>query len=200
MTAVNNKQVYDFMKKSIQALSDIPEELIECLFSICKPVQYKKGQFFLMAGDVPENVGFNLNGIFRLYYDDENGNDLTKGFSTAGKFVISYSALAQRRPSFFHIEALVDTDVLQFNFSQWMQMVEEDIRWYPFLFKLLETVYIMKELREKSFLLDSAAERYMAFQRDYPNLENEIKLYHIASFIGVTPEALSRIRSKQKLT
>ncbi|MBK9207275.1 MAG: hypothetical protein IPL71_02765 [Anaerolineales bacterium] len=79
-------------------------------------------------------------------------------------------------------------------------MVEEDIRWYPFLFKLLETVYIMKELREKSFLLDSAAERYLAFQRDYPNLENEIKLYHIASFIGVTPEALSRIRSKQKLT
>jgi len=200
MKAINNQQAYDLLKKSILAQSNIPEELIERLFSICKPVQYKKGQFFLMAGDIPEYVGFNLNGIFRLYYDDENGNDLTKGFSTTGKFVISYSALAQRRPSFFYIEALVDTDILQFNFNQWIQMVEEDIRWYPFLFKLLETVYIMKELREKSFLLDSATERYLAFQRDYLNLENEIKLYHIASFIGVTPEALSRIRSKQKLT
>jgi CRP-like cAMP-binding protein len=152
-----------------------------------------------MAGDVPECVGFNLNGVFRLFYVDEDGNDLTKGFCTSGKFVISYSALVQQRPSFFHIEALVDTDILQFSYSQWMQMVAEDIRWYPFLFKLLETVYIMKEMREKSFLLDSATDRYLAFQRDYPNLENEIKLHHVASFIGITPEALSRIRKKVDL-
>jgi CRP-like cAMP-binding protein len=195
----NNQQAYHFFKKSILALSNTPEELIHRLFSICKPVRYKKGDFFLMAGDVPEYVGFNLNGIFRLYYLGEDGNDLTKGFSTAGKFVISYSALVQKRPSFFNIEALVDTDVLQFNYHQWVHMMDEDIRWYPFVFKLLESVYIMKEMREKSFLLNSATDRYLEFQREYPNLENDVKLYHIASFIGVTPEALSRIRKKQKL-
>jgi hypothetical protein len=77
-------------------------------------------------------------------------------------------------------------------------MIDADIRWYPFVFKLLETVYIMKEMREKSFLLDSAADRYLQFLREYPNLEEHVKLYHIASFIGITPEALSRIRKKMK--
>jgi CRP-like cAMP-binding protein len=148
----------------------------------------------LMAGEVPSDVGFNLNGVFRLYYIDQNGNDLTKGFSTAGKFVISYSALVQHRPSFFSIEALVDTDIVRCNYDQWMQLAAEDIRWYPFLYKLVETVYVMKEMRERSFLLNSATERYLAFQHEYPDLEDRIRLYHIASFIGITPEALSRIR------
>ena len=103
--------------------------------------------------------------VYSLYYIDDDGNDLTKGFSTAEKFVISYSALVQQRPSYFYIEALVDTDILQFNYNQWMELVAEDDRWYPFLFKLVESVYIMKEMREKSFLLDSATSRYLAFKQ-----------------------------------
>jgi hypothetical protein len=132
-------------------------------------------------------------------YIDHDGNDLTKGFSTAGKFVVSYSALAEQRPSYFSIEAMVDSDIIQFKYSQWIQMAEEDNRWYPFLFKLVESVYIMKEMREKSFLLDDATSRYLAFRAEYPDLENKIKLYHVASFISITPEALSRIRKNLKL-
>jgi CRP-like cAMP-binding protein len=197
---MNNEQAHALLRKSIKALANIPDELVDNLLSICRPVHFEKGQLFLMAGDVPEYVEFNLNGIFRLYYIDDDGNDLTKGFSTAGKFVISYSALVQQRSSYFFIEAIVDTDILQFKYHQWMQMVEEDIRWYPFVFKLLESVYIMKEMREKSFLLDDATSRYLGFRRDYPDLESKVKLYHVASFIGITPEALSRIRKKLKLT
>ncbi len=200
MMGIKKQHAYEFFRESILALASIPDELIERLFLICRPMQYRAGEPFLLAGDTPKTVGFNLDGIFRLYYVDEDGNDMTKGFSTAGEFVISYSALAQQRPSFFSIEALVDTHILQFSYSQWMQMVEADIRWYPLLFKLLERVYIMKEMRERSFLVDSATDRYLAFQREYPHLQGKIKLYHIASFIGITPEALSRIRSKQKLT
>jgi CRP-like cAMP-binding protein len=196
---MNNIQAHDLLAKSMRALLDIPDELVDSLYGICKMMHIKKGQLFLRAGDVSEYVGFNLNGIFRLYYVDDDGNDLTKGFSTVGKFVISYSALVQHRPSYFSIEAVVDTDILRFKYSHWMQLIEQDIKWYPFLFKLLETVYIMKELREKSFLLDDATTRYLSFQRDYPGLEDKVKLYHVASFIGITPEALSRIRKKLKL-
>jgi CRP-like cAMP-binding protein len=196
---MNSIQAHDLLRKSIKALSNIPDELVDRLFSICRIVHVKKGQQFLRAGDIPEYMGFNLNGIFRLYYIDDDGNDLTKGFSTVGKFVVSYSALVQQRPSYFSIEAMVDTDILHFKYSQWMQMAEDDIRWYPFFFKLVESVYIMKEMREKSFLLDDATSRYLSFREDYPGLEDKIKLYHVASFIGITPEALSRIRKTLKL-
>jgi CRP-like cAMP-binding protein len=63
----------------------------------------------------------------------------------------------------------------------------------------LESVYLMKERREKSFLLFNATERYQAFRQEYAAIEKRLKLYHIASFLGITPEALSRIRKKLAL-
>lgn len=190
---------YQFLKKSINYLSNTPDQLIDNLFNICSLKRIIKGQHFIYAGDIPEYMGFNLNGIFRLYYIDNEGNELTKGFSTSGKFVVSYSALVQKRPSYFYIEAVVDTDILKFKYSEWQKLINADIRWYPFLYKLVESVYIMKELREKAFLLDDATTRYLNFRKEYPDLEKKIKLYQIASFIGITPETLSRIRKKLKI-
>ncbi len=179
---------------AIKEFANIPDELIEKLYAICDEQVIKKGELFLRAGDVPKHMGFNLEGLFRLYYVDEDGNDFTKAFSETGRFLISYSAIVQKRPSYFNIEALQDSRILKFDFWTFDQMIQSDIRWYPFTFKLLESVYIMKELREKSFLLDDAAKRYQEFKERYADVEDQIKLYHVASFLGITPEALSRIR------
>jgi CRP-like cAMP-binding protein len=182
------------LQKAIKELAHIPYELIEKLYAICDEQIIKKGEHFLCAGDETKHMGFILEGLFRLYYIDEDGNDFTKAFSETGRFLISYSAIVQKRPSYFNIEALQDSTILKFDYWIFDQMIQSDLRWYPFAFKLLESVYIMKELREKSFLLDDAAKRYLAFKERYADVENQIKLYHVASFLGITPEALSRIR------
>jgi CRP-like cAMP-binding protein len=196
MTQSEHPQAYELFREAISTLAETPEEMIRDLYSICTPSHYDKGQYFIMAGETPEDIGVNLNGVFRLYYFDEDGNDYTKGFSTPGKFVVSYSALTQNRPSFFSIEALVDSDILRFRFQRWLVLASRDIRWYKLMFKLIESVYLMKEMREKSFLLDSATDRYLAFRKEYPALESVVKLNHIASFIGIRPESLSRIRRR----
>jgi CRP-like cAMP-binding protein len=193
-------QNYHFLKNAMKSLSDIPEELCQQLYSITHPTQFSRGEEFPVTDAIPDKIGFNLNGIFRLYYITNDGDEFTKGFSIPGRFVISYSALVQKRPSCFFIEALTDSEVLLFSYSEWMIMIDSDIRWYPFLYKLLETVYIMKEMREKSFLLDDAKSRYLKFREEYPGLEDKIKQYHIASFLGIKPETLSRLRSDLKLT
>lgn len=198
---MNKEQAYPILKKSIQTLDNVPEELINNLFNICRFNKIEKKRHFVRAGDFPEYIGFNLNGIFRLYYIDHDGNEWTKGFSNQGKFVISYSAMVQRRASFFNIEATVDTDILQFKYTEWMKMIESDYRWYPFVIKLLQNIYIIKEMREKSFLLDDATRRYIDFRNEYPDVDKSAKIYEIASFIGIKPESLSRIRKKiNKLT
>lgn len=179
---------------AIKEFANIPDELIEKLYAICDEQVIKKGELFIRAGVVPKHMGFNLEGLFRLYYVDEDGNDFTKAFSETGRFLISYSAIVQKRPSYFYIEALQNSRILKFDYWTFDQMIQSDIRWYPFAFKLLESVYIMKELREKSFLLDDAAKRYQEFKERYADVEDQIKLYHVASFLGITPEALSRIR------
>lgn len=188
------------LSASMHALCEVPRELPMDLLGICELSKLEKGSQFIRAGDRSRTVGFNLNGIFRYYYLAEDGTDFTKAFSTPGKFLISYSAIAQGRESYFSIEALSDADILRFDYDDWMGLASRDPRWYRFFFKLTETVYVMKELRERSFLLDDAATRYEAFRRDYPGLEGEVKQYHVASFLGITPEALSRIRKEHKLT
>lgn len=183
------------LQNAIKDIANTPDELIEKLFAICDEQIIKKGESFIHAGDVPMHMGFNLEGLFRLNYVDEEGNDFTKAFSETGRFLISYSAIVQKRPSYFNIEALQDSRILKFDYWAFDKMIQADMRWYPFVFKLLESVYIMKELREKSFLLDDAAKRYQEFKERYSEVENQIKLYHVASFLGITPEALSRIRN-----
>jgi CRP-like cAMP-binding protein len=196
---MNDEEALSLLERSMSVLADTPPELTAALFRICTPMRLEKGRHFIRAGERPEYVGFNLNGIFRYYYLDAEGEDSTKGFSTLGKFVISYSALARGRPSYFSIEALTDADILRFRYDEWMRLAEKDPRWYRFFFKLVESVYIMKEMREKSFLHDDAATRYQEFREEYPGLEGKIRLYHVASFLGITPEALSRVRKDLKL-
>jgi CRP-like cAMP-binding protein len=176
--------------------SQIPDSLIAQLYEICLEKTINKGEFFIMAGEISEYMGLNVSGLFRYFYVDRNGRDLTKGFSNPGKFLVSYSAIVQRRPSAFSIEALRDGKILQFPFRRFSQMMDQDIRWYPFAFRLLESVYIMKELREKAFLLDDASTRYMEFKKHFAGVEDQIKLYHVASYLGITPETLSRIRNR----
>lgn len=143
-------------------------------------------------------MGFNLNGLFRYYYIDNEGNDYTKGFSRPAQFISSYSSMVENRESYFNIEALEDCYILEFSYIKWKKMIESDLRWYPAVNRLIEVIYIMKEKREKAFLLDDATTRYLEFKKNYSDIEDKIKLYHTASFLGITPEALSRIRKKLK--
>lgn len=195
---IDQETSYNLLKNAVFSLADVPEELPRNLFSICRNKKFKKGELFVSAGELPEKMGFNLDGVFRLYYIDRDGNDWTKGFSTPGKFITSYSAMVQKRPSFFFIEAVKESEALVFIYSEWMKMIESDHRWYPVIFNLLQQVYIMKEMREKSFLLEDADERYCNFCKQFPYLEKTVKQYHIASFLGITPESLSRLKKSKK--
>lgn len=94
---------YIKLQKAIKELWDIDDELIWKLYSICIEQVIKKGEFFIRAGDVPKHMGFILDGLFRLYYVDEEGNDFIKAFSETGRFLLSYSAILQKRPSFFKL-------------------------------------------------------------------------------------------------
>ena len=113
--------------------------------------------------------------------------------------MVSYSAIAHNRESSLSIEALTPCTILQFDYDRWQELIENDNLWYPYTFKLVESLYLMKKSRERSFLMDDATKRYLDFRRDYPTVDEKVKLHHVASSIGVTPEALSRLRRRLSL-
>jgi CRP-like cAMP-binding protein len=103
--------------------------------------------------------------------------------------------MIKNRPSYYTIEALEDSHILTFNYGQWKSLYDHHSCWSKVLLAILEKGYIKKEAREREFLLFSAEERYRSFLDEYPHLENRIKQHQIASYLGITPVALSRIRS-----
>jgi len=182
--------------KSVTALSGCLPEQIEEVLSIVKQVEIGNGQSYIRAGEIPRSFAFVVKGLFRYYYADNKGNEFTKGFFPENSYITAYSALLENRESYFTIEALEDSTIFIIDFYKWNQIARNDICWLKFLVSLLEKGYCVKEYREREFLVFSAEERYESFLRRFPGLEKRIKQHYIASYLGITPESLSRIRKK----
>jgi len=182
--------------KSVTALSGCSPEQIEEVLSIVKQVEIGNGQSYIRAGEIPRSFAFVVKGLFRYYYADNKGNEFTKGFFPENSYITAYSALLENRESYFTIEALEDSTIFIIDFYKWNQIARNDICWLKFLVSLLEKGYCVKEYREREFLVFSAEERYESFLRRFPGLEKRIKQHYIASYLGITPKSLSRIRKK----
>lgn len=149
MTGINNQQAHDFLKKSILALSNIPEELIERLFSICRSIPYyKKGQFFSNGRGYSRilQVKFKWNISAVLCWWKWKWPD--QGLFHCREIRHLVQRFGTTAPVFFLHRSVGWHRCFAIQLQPMDQMVEEDIRWYPFLFKLLETVYIMKNTRK----------------------------------------------------
>lgn len=157
-----------------------------------------RGEFFVREGDVPQTIGFVISGILRLYYIDPDGNEFTKSFCAENSFVAAYSALLMRQPSRLFIQALEDAKILIADYSTYRSLLESQAGLQQLNCKIAEFLFIKKERRESALLLDDAKTRYLSFLEEYPGLEARLKQHHIASYLGVTPVTLSRIRAQLK--
>ena len=148
------------------------------------------------AGQIPAEFGFIIRGLFRYVYLSEEGTEYTKVFMPEGSFVSSYSAMVSSSPSHFSVEALEPSTVMVIPYERWQVLRKQNPEWNLLLLNLLEKGYAAKERREREFLLYDAERRYRSFLEKYPTLEQRVKQRMIASYLGITPVALSRIRKK----
>lgn len=188
--------IIEEFKGALKAISNCSDSDFEDIIKISKIRKFAKDECYIREGEYPRSFGFVFSGLFRYYYTDAKGNDLTKGFFAEKSFITSYSALIEKRESYFTIEALEDSVILDIDYSGWKNLFKDNIVWHTFLLALVEKGYCIKEKREREFLLFDAESRYKSFLNSYPGLEKRIKQHLIASYIGITPEALSRLRKK----
>jgi len=174
----------------------LPQERVEELFSIGIKKSIKAQDFFIRAGEKPRKIGFIFSGLFRYVYTNEKGDEFTKAIMAENNFISSYSAMAQDRQSYFAIEALEDSQILEINWNKFMSLVNNNVFWLKFLMGFVEKGYIIKEKRERDLLLLDAKTRYKNFLYEFPNIDQRVKQGIIASYLGIKPETLSRIRKK----
>ena len=191
-----NKKHLPFIQ-FLQNLADIPTAEIKKATGLFQPTQIKKNTFFIRGGETPKNIAFLISGLMRLYYIDPNGTEFTKSFCVENDVVAAYSALLLNEPSRLFIQALEDSVLLVAPYSAYKRLINSHICWQQINHKLTETLFIKKEKRESQLLLDDAQTRYMTFLAEYPSLDKRLKQHHIASYLGIKPQSLSRIRKKK---
>jgi CRP-like cAMP-binding protein len=185
---------YSQLARVLQLLTAIPEQQIERLPNLFHPSSLSAGGFFIQAGEIPTKIGFVVAGMLRIYYVNSAGIEYTKAFCPENHFIAAYSALLLNQPAQFFIEALEDTSLLLADYEEYTRFCAGHACWQTANHRLVEWLFIKKEQREAELLLADATTRYQKFLAEYPNLETRLKQYHIASYLGISPVSLSRIR------
>ncbi|PSL46291.1 CRP-like cAMP-binding protein [Chitinophaga niastensis] len=180
----------------IAEYGQLSEESKLALAKIIKKKSYDRNDFFLTEGQIPQTVGFVSEGLLSQYYTAENGDIIIKKFFPENHFVASTAALLKKSPSEFSIKVLEPATILEYNFHEFKQLTEKYLDIAAFYIRYMEIHWIIeKEPLEISFRHDTAKKRYTDFLAQFPTLESRLKQHEIASYLGITPTQLSRIRA-----
>lgn len=156
-----------------------------------------QGSLIASIGDGTGYSGLMLNGTARSYYIDSEGNDITRGFAVEGSLFMD-EGLYGYDERICMWEALEDSTVMLCETSRVKDLISSNAAFKDLWICLLEMSVRYKLYRENGFLVESAAERYMHFKKLYPEVCRRVPQKHIATYLGITPESLSRIRSAMK--
>ena len=161
-------------------------------------LELKKGEFLIRPGREVKDLFYIHSGCLRTYFTDVSGKEHTLQFAVKGWWISDYIALFSRekKPSVSHIECIKAAKLYKISKQDFDQLCDEIPALGRFHIKNLEAAFAAFQNRILANLTLSAKERYLAFIKTYPNIEQNVKNYHIASFLGITTESLSRIRKE----
>lgn len=186
------------LRQELLGYGAIPDKEWNKLMKIVRLVRLRKYQHFIRIGDVPDKLGFISSGIFRIFFITEQGDEKILAFRHENQLLSAFSQFLQGKPSWCGIQALTESLLLCINLKEYNQLLSDHSCWNILGRKYLENLFIEKEKREREFLSEDATARYLSFKQNNPGLEEKISQYHIASYLGITPVALSRIRKNLK--
>jgi len=179
----------------IRTYTDLSAQAEQAWSSLLRPRQYAKDEAFIRAGDVPTACAFVVEGLLCQHYVGHEGDLIIKYFFPENRIAASVSATLLGEPSLFTISAIENSKVLEYDFAAFKAIVGEFPDIAAFYIRYMERHWIIeKEPGEIAFRHDDAMQRYVDFIRDEPELHRRLKQHHIAAWLGITPESLSRLR------
>ncbi len=157
--------------------------------------EFPKKALLLEKGQIENHLSFIKKGIVRFYIPEEE-QDLTFGFAFEGEFFSAYDSFLTRMPSTYNVQTLSETHLWQLSYEDLQEVYQKTGTGNLLGRKASEGLFLKKQKRELALLQLSAEERYVNLFRERPEVIRQIPLKYIASYIGITPQALSRIRKR----
>ncbi len=159
--------------------------------------KFRKKQYVLQAGDVCRYENFVVSGCLRAYTVDAKGQEHIAMFGMEGWWISDLYSFLTGTPATQHIDALEDSEILSIERADLERLYAEVPKFNKMFRVLLQNAFIAQQQRILGSISQSAEERYADFVKRYPSLEQRIPQHQVASFLGMTPETISRIRKQQ---
>jgi CRP-like cAMP-binding protein len=170
------------------------EEFI--LFSRVSYRKYLKGQYVVQQGDVCKYSGFVISGCSRTFYIDDEGQEHIVMFSAENWWASEIGSFVTQTPSDYNVQCVEDTELIQLSYNDQEELFKDIPKLERFFRLILENAFVASQKRiVRNFSL-TAKEQYLQFKVDYPELEQRIPQYMVASYLGITKEFLSKIKSQ----
>ena len=185
-----------YIKSYLEQFPDLSSEELTFISSYLIIEKYGKKEFLFKSGEVQKEVGFVCKGLLRRYYVNEKGNKITTGFINENNYATDYPAFIRQKPSKYFIECLEPSVIIKLPYDK----IQEGYRKFKTSERygrlIAEYVLTVQTDRVESLLFETAEERYLNFIDRNPDLVNRISLTHLATYLGIERQSLSRIRSK----
>lgn len=185
------------IKEYLDQIAIISDDDWEFFISKLKRRVIKKKTVFLKLNDIEHHISFIESGVVRLYIPKENPEkEITFGFSFKNQFISAYDSFLTQKPSAYELQTLTETTILSITYDD-LQAVYKTTQIGNLVGRLTaERLFLIKSKREQNLLNLTAEERYVKLFKERPGLLKVIPLKYISSYIGVTAQALSRIRKR----
>jgi CRP/FNR family transcriptional regulator, anaerobic regulatory protein len=189
--------MHDRLLLRLQALVPLNPAQGMALRQVLQTETCPKDYPLLAAGQIANHIYFVVSGGIRAF-KQVDGKEVTTWFSFPDHFAVPYFSFAHRQPSEDSLVTLSDSQLISISFENLSYLCSQDQVWVDANRRLLEGYYTDLQNRVTSLQVQSAQERYASILQEHPNIEEKVSLGHLASYLGISQETLSRLRSRRK--
>jgi CRP-like cAMP-binding protein len=186
--------MYERILQNVARHIQLTEEEQAYFTSLLQVKRLRKKQYLLQEGDVARYEYFVNKGCLRTYYIDPKGIEHVVQFAIEEWWIGDMYSFLTQKPARVAIDALEDSEVLIIDKESWEELFVRVPKFERFFRHLLQNAFIANQERIINAMSQTAEERYLNFMERYPQFEQRIPQNQIASFLGITPESLSRVR------
>lgn len=187
---------FSLILKNVARYIDLTQEESEFFSSLLEPRLLERKKVYLRAGGVCNYSAFVVNGALKSYTVDAQGKEHILSFATRDWWIADLYSLLSRKPAVLNIEAIEDTDVLLLSRSNQQLLYQKVPKFERFFRIIVENALVASQQRLIDNMSVAAEERYLNFIKKYPDIPASVPQRSIASYLGITPEFLSKIRSR----
>lgn len=187
--------MYDLLYKKLAESISLTSEEFEFCKTLFVPKKLRKRQYLLQEGDVCKYTTFVSKGFLRSYSVDDKGNEHILQFAFEGWWLADLYSFLTGEPSKLNMEAMEPCELLLITKPSWELLLEKIPAFEKYFRILIQNNLIATQRRLMGNLSETAEQKYLNFITNYPGCLRRVPLHMIASYLGIQPETLSRIRS-----